>query len=243
VKKKSQAFVVRRVAASHPMGMRTPIVVTLFLGTLALPSLALARADDPKPAEIQATRPNRAEREEKKPAQDADLVDIGVLGGIGFPHPLAIEAVVGLHKTVMIGAEYSFLPKTTISSVDARMWSAAADLRVFPFHGAFFVGLRGGYQSITADTTLSAANIGSYTESVDVGTWFVNPRIGFLWIWKPFALGIDAGVQIPLSTTVSRSSLLALASPTTDAQITSATNTLGRTVIPTLDLIRIGVVF
>jgi len=71
----------------------------------------------------------------------------------------------------------------------------------------------------------------------------VNPRIGFLWVWKPFALGIDLGVQIPLSTTVSRSSLLAVASPTTDAEITKWTNTMGRTVIPTLDLLRIGVVF
>ena len=62
-------------------------------------------------------------------------------------------------------------------------------------------------------------------------------------MWKPFALGIDAGVQIPLSTTVSRSSLLAALAPDTDAQITSTTNTLGRTVLPTLDLLRVGVVF
>lgn len=209
--------------------MRTLITVTLFLGSLAVPRLAGAAAT--KPVERDTTEP-----------EPEDTVNVGVLGGIGFPHPLAIEAVVGFKKTVMLGAEYGFMP-TTISSVDMRLWSAAADLRVFPFKGAFFIGLRGGYQSISAETTLSAANVGSYTESVDVGTWFVNPRIGFLWVWKPIALGIDVGVQVPISTTVSRSSLLAVASPSLDANITTATNTLGRTVLPTLDLLRLGVVF
>jgi hypothetical protein len=210
--------------------MRTLITVTLFLGSLAVPRLAGAAA----------TKPVERDTTEREPE---DTVNVGVLGGIGFPHPLAIEAVVGFKKTVMLGAEYGFMPTTTISSVDMRLWSAAADLRVFPFKGAFFIGLRGGYQSISAETTLSAANVGSYTESVDVGTWFVNPRIGFLWVWKPIALGIDVGVQVPISTTVSRSSLLAVAAPSVDATITSATNTLGRTVLPTVDLLRLGVVF
>ncbi len=218
--------------------MRTLIVVTLFIASLVVPRLA--HADEPEPErqpQLEPTERDKTEREHE------DAVDIGVLGGIGFPHPLAVEAIVRLRKTVLLGAEYGFLPKTTISSVDVSMWSAAADLRVFPFKGAFFVGVRGGYQSLTGETTLSAANLGSYTESAEVGTWFVNPRIGFLWVWKPLALGIDAGVQVPLSTTVSRSSLLAAASPATDAEITKWTNTMGRTVIPTLDLIRIGLVF
>ena len=216
--------------------MRTLIVVTLFIASLVVPRLAHAEEPERQP-KLEQTERDKTEREHD------DAVDIGVLGGIGFPHPLAIEAIVRLRKTVLLGAEYGFLPKTTISSVDVRMWSAAADLRVFPFDGAFFVGVRGGYQSLTGETTLSAANLGSYTESAEVGTWFVNPRIGFLWVWKPLALGIDAGVQVPLSTTVSRSSLLAAASPATDAEITKWTNTMGRTVIPTLDLIRIGLVF
>lgn len=218
--------------------MRTLLAVMLFLCSLALPRLA--RADEE--ASASASTSAQPERDTTEREHDG-AVDIGVLGGIGFPRPLAIEGVVRLRDTVLLGAEYGFLPKTTISSVDVRMWSAAADLRVFPFKGAFFLGARAGYQSLSGETTLSAASLGSYTESVDVGTWFVNPRIGFLWVWKPLALGIDAGVQIPLSTTVSRSSLLAVASPSTDAQITQYTNLMGRTVIPTVDLLRIGLVF
>lgn len=216
--------------------MRPMIALLLVCGLLAVPRLARGEVATP-------TAHDKVEREKSGPASDGGGVDIGVLGGIGFPRPFAIEAVVGLNKTTMFGLEYGFLPKTTISSVNVRLWSVAGDFRVFPFRGAFFLGVRGGYQSISGDTTLSAQNLGSYTESVEVGSWFVNPRLGFLWVWKPIALGIDAGLQIPISTTVSRSSLLAAASPETDAQITSATNTFGKTVLPTIDLIRLGVVF
>jgi hypothetical protein len=170
-------------------------------------------------------------------------VELGVLGGLGFPRPLAVEAVVRPRPAWLLGAEYGFLPTTTVASVSARVWAAAADARYFPFEGAFFIGLRAGYQSVSVESTLSAANVGSYTESVSMGTWFVNPRVGFLWVWRPFALGLDAGVQVPLTSTVTRSSLLAVASPELDARITDATDVLGRTVIPTIDLLRVGVLF
>jgi hypothetical protein len=194
--------------------MRTFLAVVLFLLSLVLPSAADAQARD------------------KTERSDDDAVDIGVLGGIGFPRPFSIEPVIGLEKTVMFGAEYSFLPATKIGSVDVKTWAVAANVRVFPFRGAFFLGLRGGYQSITGETTLGVANVGSYTESMEVATWFVNPRIGFLWVWKPLAVGVDAGVQIPLSTSVSSSPLAA-----------AALDAFGRSVIPTIDLLKVGLVF
>ena len=89
---------------------------------------------------------------------------------------------------------------------------------------------------------MQAGQLGAFNESMAASTWFVNPRLGFLWVWKPLALGIDAGVQIPVATTVSRSSLLSVAAPELDARITTATNVLGRTVIPTVDLLRVGLV-
>lgn len=188
-----------------------------------------------------ASEPN-VERDQPTRGED-DGVEIGVLGGVGFPRPLAIEGVVGVNRVLMFGAEYSFLPKTTIASVDARLWAAAAGLRVFPFKGAFFVGLRGGFQHLGAEATISAANIGSYSEAVDVDTWFVNPRIGFLWRWKALAVGIDAGVQIPLGSSVTRSTSTTLTGLDVDARVTSAADALGRTVLPTIDLLRLGLVF
>lgn len=214
------------------------LVVLGVLLALAVP----AQAAEPVPTDENAPR-DEPGRDVPSSTGDDDAFRVGVLGGVGFPRPLALEGVVGLGRVVMVGAEYSFSPQVTIQDVKTRLWGASADLRVFPFQGAFFVGLRGGYQSLTAETTLSAANVGSYTETVDVGTWFVNPRIGFLWTWKPLALGVDAGVQIPVSTTVSRSSLLAVAAPELDGRITGYADTIGRTPIPTIDLLRIGLVF
>lgn len=181
----------------------------------------------------------------ESPPADADHsgMSFGVLGGVGFPRPLSVEAVMGFGRIGMVGLEYGVMPKITISSVDTKLWAAAANVRVFPFRGAFFLGLRGGYQAVTAATTLSASGVGSYTESAEMGTWFLNPRMGFMWTPRPFAISIDVGVQIPLSTTVTRSSLLALVSPETDARITSATDTLGRTPLPTIDLLRLGMIF
>jgi hypothetical protein len=217
--------------------MRALLAATVLSTSLLASGLARAeRSDNPSKRDEPAER-DRAE------AGDARRIDIGVLGGIGFPRPLAIEPIVGFGRTVMLGGEYSFLPTTTIASVNVRMWGAAADIRLFPFRGAFFIGLRGGFQQISGDGTLTATGVGSYTESVTVGSWFVNPRVGFLWVWKPFAFGFDAGAQVPISTSVSRSSLLAVAAPEIDARISSATNMLGRSVLPTTDLLRVGLVF
>lgn len=230
----------------RPLHPRRPRVSWVARAIAAAATLAIAlaprpaRGDHPRsPAD--AGRPDEATAA-RAPERDGP-VDVGVLGGVGLPRPLAVEAVVGIEKIVMLGAEYSLLPKTNIASVDARAWAAAADVRVFPFRGAFFLGMRGGYQSILAETTLSAAGIGSYAESVEVASWFVNPRVGFLWRWKPLAIGLDAGVQIPIATTVSRSSLLALAAPEVDGRVTTATDLLGRVPLPTLDLLRVGLVF
>ena len=222
------------------MTCRALLVVALFLASLFIPTRAHGQEREAAPPA--ATTPEKKETATRDGKRHDEIED-GALGGIGFPHPLAIEAVVRVHEMLMIGAEYGVMPKITIDNVSTSLWSFAADLRVFPFKGAFFVGLRAGYQSLSADAKLTADNVGSYTESLDMKTWFLNPRIGFLWVWKPIALGIDAGVQIPLSTTVSRSTLLALASPTLDARITSAADTLGKTPLPTIDLLRIGVMF
>ncbi len=243
------SFEIVRIAlpGAAEMARRRALAAIAFAAIAFAPTTALAAdaAASSSASEIDPPAP-RAEPGKDAPTHDdggEGGVRVGVLGGLGLPRPLALEAVVGLGRHVMLGAEYSFLPAVTISSVKTRMWAGAADLRVFPFGGAFFVGMRAGYQFVTAETTLSAANVGSYTESADVGTWFVNPRIGFLWTMKPLAIGIDAGVQIPLSTTVSRSSLLALAAPSVDAQVTGYAEMLGRTPLPTIDLLRVGLVF
>ncbi len=231
--------------------MRTFITVALFLASLVYSLFARAGEVGHDAPALTATPPLPTQAPQlSQPSRDGakverrsdDVLDVGILGGVGFPRPLSLEAIARVHRIVMFGAEYSFLPQTSIASVDARLWSAAGDLRVFPFKGGFFIGVRGGYQELSAGATLSAANLGSYRESVDMATWFVNPRMGFLWMWKPFALGIDAGVQIPVATKLTRSSALSAVAPELDEHVRMATSLLGRSVIPTVDLLRVGLV-
>jgi hypothetical protein len=164
---------------------------------------------------------------------------VGAIGGVGFPTPLAIEAMMKWGDVVAVGAEYGVLPTLTIDNVQTSLWSLAGDVRVFPFRGGFFVGLRAGHQHVGADTTVTVASYGSASEALSLDSWFVNPRIGFLWTsHSGFTLGMDAGVQIPLSSDTTSSLPLALLP---GAQRTA--NALGSSLLPTVDLLRIGMLF
>jgi len=175
---------------------------------------------------------------------------VGVLGGVGFPHPLSVEAMAQLYGVMTVGLEYGALPPITIDSVRASLWSVAGDFRVSPFRGsmsAFFIGARLGRQHVGAETVVNVPMLGSASEVLGLDSWFVNPRVGFLWTWPgtqgrqadlvqpALAIGIEAGVQIPLGPTVSSTLPLSLA-PDANRTVT----TLGKTVLPTIDLLRLG---
>jgi hypothetical protein len=163
-------------------------------------------------------------------------IHFGAIAGVGFPRPLAVEAMVELGGYVALGAEYGVLPAVTIDDVDTSLWSLAADVRFFPFRGAFFLGLRTGRQHVSAATTVTVPMLGSANEALGLDSWFLNPRAGFLWRFKEgLTLGVEAGVQIPVSPTTTSSLPLSL-----DPAAARTIDSLGKTVLPTVDLIRIG---
>jgi hypothetical protein len=163
-------------------------------------------------------------------------VHVGILGGVGFPRPLAIDGLVFLGERVAVGAEYGALPSVTIDNVRASLWSLAAEARVFPFAGPFYAGLRAGHQHVEASTTIGLPRFGPSFEELALDSWFVNPRVGVLWASSPgFAFGMEAGLQIPISPSISSSLPLALLPV---AQHTA--ESLGSTVLPTVDLLRVG---
>jgi hypothetical protein len=167
-----------------------------------------------------------------------DGVHLGVLGGVGFPRPLAIEGMLEFDRLIVLGLEYSALPTTTFSGVQTNAWALAADFRVFPFHNAFFIGLRAGKQHLSEVASLTSGT-GTVSASETADTTFINPRIGFLWSWHALALGIDAGVQIPLLSTSSSSLPPGVTAPTT---ATDVSRVLSQDAIPTVDLLQLGVV-
>jgi hypothetical protein len=166
-------------------------------------------------------------------------VRIGAIAGVGFPHLLAIEGMLKLGNVVALGAEYGVLPGTSIAGIRANLWSVAADARLFPFGGGFFLGVRAGRQHVGIETSVTVAPLGSASEALDVDSWFVNPGLGFLWTSRNgFTLGVEAGVQIPLVAATTSTLPLALVP---DAQ--HAAETLGHRWLPTIDLVRIGLLF
>jgi len=193
-----------------------------------------AHADSPR---VEKPTP----REDAKEKKTDDGVSVGVLAGIGFPRPLAVEGIVDIDRRFLVGAEYGFLPKTKLGTIETNLWSVAGDARFFPFRKGLFLGLRGGLQHLGAATNVSAGAAGTYHQSVAVDTWYVNPRVGFLWMWKPLAIGVEAGVQIPVSSTTTMSGNVPENVDTSEVRNTG--DKIGKAILPTVDLLRVGLVF
>jgi hypothetical protein len=171
-----------------------------------------------------------------------DAVRVGAFGGVGFPRPLSIEAMVLFDELVGVGAEYSVMPSLTVSGVDATFHAWDVDARVFPFRNGFFLGLAAGRQHLGASTSIALpSSLGSIPAEVTADTWFINPRIGFLTTLKwGLTLGIDAGVQIPVSVDITNTIPSELAAR---EQANGIARTFGDSVLPTIDLFRLGLMF
>jgi hypothetical protein len=171
---------------------------------------------------------------------------IGVLGGVGFPRPLAIEGFVKIEDLVLLGAEYSVLPQTDVSIARLGMWAIAADARVFPGHGPFYLGLRIGRQHLTGSATLDVTGAGpysgSYSGSESTDATFLDPQVGFLWSLGPLAVGVGAGVQFPIATQSSATLPTLPGGAAMPKQILDVTRALSSSVLPTVDILRVGVV-
>lgn len=188
------------------------------------------------------SRPDRdtgALGEEEPKRDEADPFRVGAIAGLGFPRPLAVEALAKFEDRLAVGLEYGGMPEISVADVNARLWSLAADVRVFPFGGALFVGVRGGHQHIGVDTTVPVLGR-DQNFALNLDSWFVNPRLGILWTSKPgFTLGTEAGVQVPIGSRVS--SNLPRGYQESES-VVSVADALGKQVIPTVDLLRVGFV-
>jgi hypothetical protein len=233
---------VSRAIICIPAATVAGISVFLSIGLSTVSAHAESARADATEASPERDRP--AAEPTVRSDEDTAPVRIGAVAGVGFPHPLAVEALVKIEGVLALGLEYSALPKTTIAGVDAKAWALAADARIFPFRNGFFVGVRGGRQALTVTTTADLGALGTHQESGEARTWFVNPRVGFLWTWNSgFTVGIDAGVQIPIGPSLTTTTLPAGLPPQVDNTIASIASTFGNGVMPTVDLLRIGFLF
>ncbi len=207
-----------------------------------------ARAANPPAA--RATSGNSGDRPagETPESEPPEHFRVGPLFGIAFPRPLAIEALAKFEKVVGVGLEYSLMPRTDVKNVNFAFNAIALDLRVFPFRGMLFFGLRAGRQWLDANARLSEAPLGSIVESMNASTWFVNPRVGFLYTFgNGITLGMDAGIQLPIAPSYVRTGPAAAPSLTSGVDIegtlVTVANALGNSATPSIDLLRAGFLF
>ena len=216
------------------------VALALTAATWSRQAHAIAASSPADPSEAPSTSPPA--RHEAPPSDTPDdhgRFRLGALAGVGFPRPLSFEVFARFGGYVGLGAEYGLLPTVSFDGVSTSTWAASADLRIFPFEGAFFLGLRGGYQHLDANASVTASGV-SASASADLDTWFLNPRLGFLWTMKyGFTVAIEAGVQIPLTSSFDTTLPAAVA---LQVRSSSPVQTLSG-VLPTVDLLRVGLLF
>jgi hypothetical protein len=192
---------------------------------------AAARAEDRAVATAGGTAPLPAtavpDKVQTRPAQPVQragpledqhqMFHVGAMVGlVSVPRIVDGEVFVKLMDLLSVGFSYSDFPHFAadpiLTAVGANNGGRVArlddfsayeaDLRIFPFRGAFFFGSSLGHQSLRGAVTESTL-AGPQTGTADVQSIYATPRLGFLWNWSSgFLLGLDAGVQLKLSSDV-----------------------------------------
>jgi hypothetical protein len=117
-----------RVSAGPVAGVAVFLALSLSLTVCS----SNAHADTEGVGEPGPERDRPANEPTDRSDEDTEALRIGAIAGIGFPHPLAVEAVVKVEGVLALGLEYSALPTTTIMGVSTSGWAIAGDVRLFP---------------------------------------------------------------------------------------------------------------
>lgn len=240
-------------AKVRPTKARTPPARAVIAPVSSLPS-AISNAPAAPPAEppslVTPPPPAMPVDADRGPARaDAhtsgagESLRAGALAGAGFPHPLAIELMVAPTSRSAFGVEGSLAPAITLAPVTLQMWAVAADARVFPFRGAFFVGARAGFQRLTMTAAMNVPTRGAVSVEAIAETAFVNPRVGFLWRTESgLTFGVDAGVSVPVHPTL-RAPFPTETPDGARQRVARVADALGNAPTPSVDLLRVGMLF
>ena len=137
----------------------------------------------------------------RKPRPGQCLLDEWCLGPVltlGVINPLGIGAQFR-GEYLGAGIDYQFMPSLSVSNTSAHWSLFSLDARVFPFGGAFFLGLGFGYQSFVAERTEST-EYGNVNVQGELGIPMLKLGIGFVGR-SGFVMGIDLGLGFPLGGT------------------------------------------
>jgi hypothetical protein len=190
---------------------------------------------------------------------------IGALVGVGLPSILSFGGMIKLTRYVAAGLNLGLIPAVKLSLYgDAELSYQEYDLygRLFPFGGDLFLGAGVGYASINGSFSSkydvsafqrAAPNLPSpllVASEGSVRTLVLTPTAGILHTFGiGFTFGVDLGAQIPIapSTTQFKTVVPSSVPPQVvdmyvkpnDKKVQDTLDTVGRTILPTLNL-RVG---
>jgi len=182
--------------------------------------------------------------EEKRPLL-GDF-NAGATVGVGLPSPVSFQLLGKYKKLVGVNVEYGFLPELRLpvgDGVNISQHMADFSLHLYPFKGAFFLGCGVGFQNLAASATTTQQGVtGKATAEVD--TVFLSPRLGFLHRFDfGLAIGMDVGVQLPVSGSTSISGSAGGVNLTPPKDATDVADKIQTTPIPIVHLLQLGYVF
>ncbi|OFZ78994.1 MAG: hypothetical protein A2583_09405 [Bdellovibrionales bacterium RIFOXYD1_FULL_53_11] len=115
---------------------------------------------------------------------------------LGLPVPVGFGLEGRITNLIGFSFDYQFFPTIKINTVTVGLNSYDGSLRIFPWERAFFLGVSGGLQTLSGNTTKSIVGIDTKIEVV-VKTYYVTPHIGWRWTWtNGFFMGMEIGAQI-----------------------------------------------
>jgi len=183
----------------------------------------------------------------------------GVLGDIlfgpsvtllGFPSPFRFGLEAKYAGLVGLSVDYGLFPNLTFSNIKLKYNSWRVGAQVYPWRGAFYIGVGFGKQNFTAAATDTAAGT-TVTYDLTVNTTIFTPHIGWRWVGTSgFFFGMELGAQVAASSTA------AFTTDTTDATVIASAEyqakktdledkgkTFGQTTLPHFALVQIGWLF
>lgn len=170
-------------------------------------------------------------------------VRLGVLAGAGLPSLISAQALFKYKEIVGANLELGMLPELTFPGGNVKVRQEMIDfsLRLYPFKGAFFFGCGIGAQRLVGTAQASAEGITGET-SVRANTVFVSPRLGFVHRFSfGLAIGMDLGLEVPISGSVDTSSSVAGATVPKDAS--NVADFAKKVPIPILHILQLGYIF
>lgn len=176
-------------------------------------------------------------------------VRLGPTIGFGAPDGVRFGVLAKWQGLLAAGGAFSVLPEMTVPGSDAKVVRASGEIfaRVHPFHGAFFVGLAGGYaqtKGTMAEERMAFRQVQNVETHAYASAFFIAPHAGFQWMIRPgVTVGCDAGLEIPISA--SRPSFDAakygLVMPVEGkGSAADTTNAIATSPIPVVRLIELG---